>query len=173
MILQEKLKANTISLLKSFTSLTQPQVEYKLSSTSWSVLECVEHIYIVNVAVLKSITTPAPEKIENDKTELFGEGKLNHILVNKRDEFKVIAPEFASPKGRFKTVEEVKQNINSIIDKIIDYISTNKIEEDTQTIKHFRLGEMTKVDWIHFLISHTNRHILQIEEVKKLASTKI
>jgi hypothetical protein len=167
MTLQEKLQANTIALFSSLDSLTQIQAEFKSSPTSWSILECAEHIFLVDKAVYKSISTPIPETVENDKTELFGEGKLNHLLVNKR-EFKVVAPVTVSPTNHFKTLEETKQNINAIIDLIIDYIDTHKIEEETLTIKHARLGEMTKVDWIHFLISHTNRHILQIEEVKSL-----
>ena len=167
MTLQEKLQANTIALFNSIDSISPSQAQFKPSPTSWSILECLEHIFLVNVSVSKSITIPAPEKIENDKTELFGEGKLNHLLVNKRDAFKVIAPEFASPKGKFTTVEDAKQNINSIINEMINYISTHPIDQETHPIKHFRLGEMTKVDWIHFLISHTNRHILQIEEVKQ------
>ena len=168
MTLQEKLKANTVSLFNSFTTLTPAQVEFKPSSTSWSVLECVEHIFLVDEAISKSISKVATEKIENDKTELLGEGKINHVLVNKREQ-KVQSPAFAVPMGRFKTIEEAKQNINATIDKIIHHIDTNKIEEETLTIKHPRLGEMTKMDWIHFLIHHTNRHILQIEDVKKLS----
>lgn len=166
MTLEEKLRANTINLFKSLDSLTQVQAEIKISPDSWSVLECAEHIFLVDKAVSRNISTPAPENKENDKAELFGEGKLNHLLVTKR-EFKVIAPEYATPTGRFKTIEEIKKNINAIIDQIIDHISTHNIEQETHTIKHPRLGEMTKVDWLHFLISHTNRHIMQIEEVKR------
>jgi len=166
MTLSEKLQANTIALFNTIDSLAQAEVEFKSSPDSWSILECVEHIFLVDKAVYKSIFTPAPETVENDKTELFGEGKLNHLLVTKRD-FKVVAPVPVTPTNRFKTIEEAKQNINAIIDQIIDHISTHKIEEETHTIKHIRLGEMTKVDWIHFLISHTNRHILQIEAIKK------
>ncbi|MBA3705343.1 MAG: DinB family protein [Bacteroidetes bacterium] len=166
MTLQEKLFTNTISLFNSFDSLSQVQAEFKPSPDSWSILECAEHIFIVDTSVSKSITAQVSEKTENDKIELFGEGKLNHLLVNKRTTLKVVAPDFALPTGRFKTLEEAKQNINAIINKIIVYLDTHKVDEDCQTIKHFRLGEMTKTDWVHFLIHHTNRHILQIEEVK-------
>jgi hypothetical protein len=167
MTLQEKLLSNTTALFNSFDFLTQTQLDFKPAPTSWSILECLEHVFLVDVSVSRVIESPA-EKTENTKTELLGEGKLNHILVDKRETHKVVAPEFASPTGRFKTIEEAKQNINAVINKIIDHLNTHKIEEETQIINHFRLGEMTKTDWIHFLIHHTNRHIVQIEEVKKL-----
>ncbi|MGQ0827682.1 MAG: DinB family protein [Bacteroidota bacterium] len=168
MTLQEKLLANTISLFNSFDTLSQIQVEFKPSVTSWNILECLEHLYLVDVSISKNITTLSQEQTANDKAELFGEGKLNHLLVNKRDALKIPAPDFVTPSARFKTIEEAKQHITAIVDNIILYLDANPIEKETQTIKHHRLGEMTKMDWIHFLISHTNRHILQIEEVKKL-----
>jgi uncharacterized damage-inducible protein DinB len=168
MTLPEKLQVNTIALFNSLDSLTQIEVQFKPSENSWSILECLEHIFLVDAAISKNIAVPPSEKTENDKTELYGEGKLNHLLVNKREVSKLSSPDFALPTGLFKTIENAKQNINAIIDKIIDYISTHPIEQETQTIKHARLGEMTKTDWIHFLIAHTSRHILQIEELKKM-----
>ncbi|MBL7884376.1 MAG: hypothetical protein JNL69_09930, partial [Bacteroidia bacterium] len=51
--------------------------------------------------------------------------------------------------------------------KIISHIKLNAIENEKQTIQHPRLGEMTKLDWVHFLMAHTKRHVLQIEEIKQ------
>lgn len=168
MTLQEKVKANTIGLLNSFTPLTQTQIEFKPVENKWSILECVEHIFLIDTAISKIMNTPAPEKIENTKPELYGAEKLNHMLVAKRDEFKVPSPDPFIPKGIIKTTEDAATNINSITAKIIAHLDTNDISKELHTMKHTRLGEMTKVDWIHFLIAHTNRHIVQIEEAKKL-----
>jgi|ERR1019366_9112855 uncharacterized damage-inducible protein DinB len=166
MILQEKIQDNTLVLFNSFNNLSQADVELKPSENVWSILEVLEHIFLINNAVLKVLTTlPPAEKTENMLSELFGEQKINKLLVINRS-FKVAAPDFSNPKGSFKTTTDAKQNINSINDKIVNHINTNKIEQETHTIKHPILGEMTKVDWIHFMVSHTNRHILQIEEVK-------
>ena len=165
--LQEKIKANTLEFLNSFNTLSQASVEFKPSEKAWSVLECAEHVFLIDEAVSKIIATPSStEKTENTKTELFGEQKLNMLLVTNRA-FKVPAPDYVTPKGRFVSVADVVKNINMVIDKIIDHINTNEIEHETQLIKHPMLGMMTKIDWIHFMIAHTNRHILQIEEVKK------
>lgn len=168
MNLQEKLKANTSGLLNSINGLTDEQANFKPADNVWSIVECLEHIFLVDVGVSKTLTVNAPETYTNDKSELLGADKLHHILVNKRNEFKVPAPDFVTPSGRFKTVNEASQSINIIIDKIILHLDQNDISTETHTIKHPRLGEMTKLDWIYFLIAHTNRHIEQIEEVKKL-----
>jgi hypothetical protein len=167
MSLQEKIQTNTLELLKSFNSLSHDEIKFKPSEKIWSVLECVEHIFLIAEAVSKVISTPeGAVKNENDKTELFGEQKLNILLVSNRA-FKVPAPDYVSPKGRFVKSEDAVQNINSVMGKIILHIDSHTIDVETHTIKHPVLGEMTKVDWIHFMIAHTNRHILQIEELKK------
>ena len=166
MTLQEKLKLNTDTLLNSFKTLTNEQIQFKPADTVWSISEIIEHIFLVDVGVAKVLTLP-PEKgnTENNRTELFSDQKLNTLLVNRS--FKVPAPDFVSPKGRFANADDAAKNINIIIDKIIHHLDTNKIEEETHTIKHQVLGEMTKTDWVHFLIHHTNRHLMQLEEVKK------
>ena len=101
----------------------------------------------------------------NDKTELFGEEKLTKLLVKGRL-FKVPAPDFVTPRGKFTSLPEASQHIDTIISRVIDYITFYPIEEDTQTFKHPILGNMTKTDWAHFLITHTQRHIHQIEDLK-------
>jgi uncharacterized damage-inducible protein DinB len=166
MTLQEKLIENTQTLLLAVKDVSDEKAQEKPSATSWNILECLEHIFLVDVGVSKTLTVPAPEKIENNKTELFSSEKLNHILVNKRNDFKVPAPDFVSPKGKFASVAEATRSIEIIIEKIILHLNTNDISKETHTVTHPRLGEMTKTDWIHFLIAHTSRHVLQIKEIQ-------
>ncbi|MES2593575.1 MAG: DinB family protein [Bacteroidota bacterium] len=167
MTLQEKIQANTLALLNSFNGLNEGQLKFKPAENSWSVLECLEHINLIGEAVFKVLTTPAPaEKTENTKTELFGEEKLTMLLVTNRA-FKVPAPDYVMPKGRFNSIAEATQNVTGTIDKIIDLITTSPITQETHTMKHPVLGQMTKTDWAHFLITHTSRHIHQIEGLKQ------
>jgi uncharacterized damage-inducible protein DinB len=168
MSLQAKIQDNKIQLLNSFLNLNKEEIEFKPAENVWSVLEVLEHIFMINKAVLKVIVTPALEKSNNTSYELFGESKLNHLIVTKRAN-KVPAPEFSNPTGLFTTITDAEQNLNSLIDKIVDYINEINIEQETITLKHPILGDMTKVDWIHFMIAHTNRHLLQIEELKAVA----
>ncbi|MDQ3048451.1 MAG: DinB family protein [Bacteroidota bacterium] len=162
---QEKIKVNTEALFQSVSSLTDEQAAYKPLPEAWSVLECLEHLFLVDSNVARVILTPSADTNVNTTAELFGEGKLNHLLVAKRIEFKVPAPEFVSPTGRFNSLEEVREQITQTISKIILNLEENDITKETRTLKHPRLGEMTKTDWVHFMIAHTNRHIQQIGEI--------
>lgn len=151
-------------LFTCFSNLSAEQLSYKPTDNSWSALECLEHIYLIDKAVLGAISAP-PSDNKSDKTELFGEEKLNKLLVNGRS-FKVIAPDYVKPRGQFSSKDDAIQHIEDIISKIIDYITNHPIEQHTHTYKHPILGAMTQTDWIHFLTSHTQRHIHQIEDLK-------
>jgi hypothetical protein len=170
MTLQDKIQANTTELHKTYSDLSATDVVFKQSEDTWSILEGLEHIFLINKAVYKVLTTPA-KVIESAPVELFGEQKINKLLVINRG-FKVGAPDFYKPTGSFISIDTAKQNLNGINNRILNHINTYKIEEETITIKHPMLGEMTKVDWVHFMIAHTNRHILQIEEIKSIVVNK-
>jgi uncharacterized damage-inducible protein DinB len=169
MTLQNKVKINAKLFLDSFLLLKEEQLHIKPALTTWSILECAEHVHLVNCNVSKIISTPSIlNTVQKQPTELFGEGKLNHLLVNKRTALKIPAPDFIVPKGIFKNIQEATQQYNLVINDIINQLDKTDITNDTQTITHFRLGEMTKTDWLYFMIAHTNRHLLQIDELKTI-----
>lgn len=166
MNLSTKIEQNLQALYHSYTELKEEQLHYKSAEKVWSILECLEHIYLIDKAVLAVLTTAESKyKTENNQTELFGEEKIRKLLVQGRS-FKVPAPDYVQPKGEFTSNTVAKQSINGLIQNISQHISTNTIEQETYTFKHPILGPMTKTDWVHFMIAHTERHILQIEELK-------
>lgn len=168
--LPNKIRANTVALHHSYSQLNETQVSYKLSEKSWSVLECLEHIYLIDKAVLGAMAGASTENIpDNTRTELFGVEKIDKLLVKGRA-FKVPAPDFVAPKGKFTNLSEATQHIDTITSRVIDHINSNPVEQDVRTYKHPVLGYMTPTDWIHFMISHTERHIYQIEDLKANSS---
>jgi hypothetical protein len=169
MNLQNKIQHSISELNHSYNHLNGAQLNYKPTEKDWSVLECLEHIFLINERVLKALSSPYPPSngnIENTKTELFSFEKLNHILVTKREANKLDAPDFSVPTGAFSSKENAVQNIQRNTEGILNFLDSNDITQDTQTIAHIRLGEMTKTDWIHFMVTHTFRHLKQIEALK-------
>lgn len=164
-MLSEKTKSVITDLNNLIDTCLEEELHYKASTDSWSILECVEHICLVNGNVSKILQTPPPSSHENKLSEIHSEGKINHLLVTKRDT-KRSAPSFVVPKGIFKTATEAKQVIENDTKRILATLETVDISKETHTVPHPALGEMTKTDWVHFLISHTKRHLFQIEDIK-------
>ncbi|MFY9308861.1 MAG: DinB family protein [Bacteroidia bacterium] len=164
--LSDKIKSNTAKLHESYNSLNEGQVRFKPADNCWSVLECLEHIYLIDKAVLAALTGITHENIpDNVRTELFGPEKLDKLLVKGRS-FKVPAPDFVKPTGKFTNIADAAQHLDSVTKRVIEHINSYPVEQDVRTYKHPILGYMTPTDWVHFLVSHTERHIHQIEELK-------
>lgn len=123
----------------------------------WSVLEIVEHIFLTEKVITKVIQT---EGEPTDKDELFGNGKMEHLLM-KRD-VKIDAPEFVKPRGLFSQVEEALDAFQAQRTYLIQLINNGKITADNRAFKHPFLGDMTVADWLYLLIHHASRHQLQI-----------
>lgn len=170
--IQEKIKITIDKLTDQINQSDQEELEYKASPDTWSILECIEHIHLVNSGIAKILQKPAPETNENMVSELFGEGKINHLLVTKRAA-KQIAPEGVAPKGIFKTAEEAERAIHKDIHVILHLLNTKDFSQETFIIHHPRLGNMTKTDWLYFLIAHTERHLFQIEDIKSLFKNSV
>lgn len=166
MSLSEKTKTVISALTDLIDSCSEEELHFKPTPDSWNILACAEHILLVNSTVYRFLQSPPPTLADNKVSELHSEGKMNHILVTKRD-IKRIAPEWVVPKSIFKTGEEAKQAIQKDTTGLLNILEKTDISKETHTVAHPAIGEMTKTDWMHFLISHTQRHLFQIEEIKE------
>ena len=165
-ILSEKITSTLDKLIVLTNQFNEQQLKFKSTPTAWNAFECVEHIHLVNAAIVKLLQTPATQSNENKQTELFGEGKLTHLLVTKR-ELKLVSPERFTPTGVFKNLKTAQQAVQKNKEDLLHVLNTIDLSKETDTFVHPRLGEMTKTDWIHFLIAHTERHIIQLQEMKQ------
>jgi uncharacterized damage-inducible protein DinB len=156
-------EASAQKLLAAIENITENQAHIKPSETSWSVLECLEHIYIVEAWIVKTLKTEAEKENAEGVETVINRGKVSKILQNR--EFKVDAPEFSVPTGFFKSLEDAKISFLKKRSQLSEIINTMNLN-DGVIVKHPKLGDMTKADWVHFMIEHTDRHINQIIEIK-------
>ncbi|MFT5337928.1 MAG: hypothetical protein ACJAY8_001475 [Sphingobacteriales bacterium] len=158
----QDLQSNTeqlVNYLQSHVSAEQGKVK---PPSGWSVLEIVEHLFLTEKVVMKVIQT---EGEITDTEELFGDGKMEHLLLNKR-EVKIDAPAFVKPRGLFSTMEEALDAWKTQRDYLVQRISKEKIKADKRAFKHPFLGDMTVADWLYLIVHHSRRHQLQIEEMR-------
>ncbi len=149
-------------LLAVLENMTESQAQFKLNDIVWSVLECLEHIFIVEAGIVKTLKIQASPDAAGAES-VINRNKVEKIMQNR--EMKVDAPDFTIPTGRFKSLEEGKAAFikkRAELSEIIKNVNLN----DGIIVKHPKLGDLTKADWVHFLIQHTDRHINQIIELK-------
>ncbi len=128
----------------------------------WSVLQCLEHIVIVEERFMGWIIsgrTIMPDASWEKET------KLSTMVVDRS--FKAVAPEAARPDGRFKTVEEAVDAFNAARDSTARMVAQRGEELYAVGVTHPRFGDMNGVELVHILSGHAKRHAAQIREVRE------
>ena len=161
----QELERTQAKFLKSIEGLSEAQWNFKSAPDRWSVAECAEHIaaaepFIRNMIepVLKKEATPEMVKEGIRKDEF-----LSAALVDRSKKFK--APEPLIPTNRFGSAAAAIETFKKERAKTIE-LAGGGGDLRTHADKHFLLGPLDAYGWFLFLSGHSERHTLQIDEVK-------
>ena len=152
-------------LLKDVHGLTPAQLNFKPDSSHWSVAECVEHITITENSNMRRVT-------EGLKTDAADASKRSQITMKDEDILKRYSDrtnkrktgEALEPKSRFGSHNGALKEFLKKRDANIDFIKTTK-EDLRNRITTYSFGTIDLYQCILALTAHSERHILQLEEV--------
>jgi uncharacterized damage-inducible protein DinB len=154
-------------VLDSLKDLSDEQWKFKPSPDRWSAAEVAEHIAVSEETLLGLVTgrvmksPAAPEKKEAAK----GKDELVRNSITNRS-VKAQAPEMLKPTNRFKTREEMIKAFNANRDKTIEYVKTTQEDLRSHFMAHPFFKDLDGYQWLLLLSGHSERHSLQIVEVK-------
>ena len=167
-----ELDSTAKNLLESISKLSDQQLKYKVNPQMWSIHECFEHIVITEIAVYRILMQHGLENADTaSETERIGKVKMEKLLSDRS--VKTEAPDDVKPVGRFSSLDELRDKFLSNRERIAEALKNNSIVFDSRIIPHPVLGEMTKKDWLHFMIHHCERHCKQIEEIKSFIQFQV
>jgi hypothetical protein len=167
-----ELHASRKQLLDSIAGLSPAQWTYKAGPDRWSIQEVAEHITVAEGLMRGRVTTqlmssPAdPDKAAKPRaTNAVSDEK---ILAQLRDRsHKVSAPSEIVPKGIYKTPGDAADAFKSEREKTLEYVRTTS----DALRDHFSSPqpgvEMDGVQELLLIAGHNERHVEQIEEVKR------
>ena len=148
-------------------SLTEEQSYFKVKINKWSIGECIEHVTLAEIhfsdIVEEEMKKPSnPELREKIKIK---DEKIRPKMLSRI--WKAKSPEVFKPSGKFKNTKEAIIAFREQRLKTIEYIKTTK--DDLRN--HFWYHRLTKdIDLYQTIIlmdAHLERHIEQIEKIKK------
>ncbi|HET7712167.1 MAG TPA: DinB family protein, partial [Thermoanaerobaculia bacterium] len=151
--------------LKSIEGLSEAQWTFKPATERWSIAECAEHIAASEPFIREMIA----KAVANELTpEMLTAGtrhdeKLLKGLIDRSQKFK--APEPLIPTNRFGTPEAAIEAFKKERGETIK-LAKNAGDLRTHGDKHFLFGPLDAYGWFLFTSGHSERHTLQIEEVK-------
>jgi hypothetical protein len=146
-------------------NLSDAQLNWKPADSVWSVAECIEHIALSekNLFDFGSASLKDPANPEKRKELKFTNDEDVIKLITDRS-FRVKTREGFIPTGQFGSA---KQSVDVFVERrnnLIDYVK--KTNDDLRN--HFvtmPFGLFDTYQFLLFLSAHSERHILQIEEV--------
>jgi len=156
----KRLDQNTANVLEVVGGYTTEQLTAK-TGNEWCILEILEHLLLTDNIIYKLLSRTSGNV--SCTKEIIGEKEMHNILVNQRNK-KVRSPEPLRPKGNLINIVDFQSGFTAIREKIKAGLITKLIVVDNRIHPHFSIGEMTIADWLNFIISHTDRHLLQIQE---------
>jgi hypothetical protein len=161
------LEETRLKFLDSIKDISEEQWKFKAAPDRWSVAEVAEHIAISEETLLKLVSQrimkspAAPEKKEAAKGR---EEMLRKALVNRG--VKVQAPEMLKPTNRWATRDELVKAFNASRGQTIEYIKTTQEDLRSHFGPHPVLKDLDAYQWLILIAGHSERHTLQILEVK-------
>lgn len=145
-----------------------PQWTWKPAADRWNIFEITEHLATVETGVARLaagrlFAVPADQ---DQKAET--RGKDQKILAALRDRSRPMeAPESVRPAGRWPAPAEAFAAFEDSRNRIIELVRRPPGDLRNYCAAHPILGILDGYQWMLFLGSHLERHIQQIEEIRK------
>jgi DinB superfamily len=154
------------TLLMDVKGLTPAQLNFKADTSRWSVAQCVEHIALAEAALTmayqQALNSPAdPSKRDSIK---YTDQQIIHFLTDRSRKFQ--APEMLKPVGTFSSFQASLDSFVARRNRNIEFVKTTQTDLRDHCSVFPGVGTVDDYQVILFMVSHSKRHTLQLEEVK-------
>ena len=147
-------------LMSEVGGLSPSQLTFRMTPDSWSILDVVEHLAIAEPQYWQQVQAsmkqpPTKDTIEATDAAIlwYGIDRTNRARTG----------EARVPKGRFAGLDQALGAFRTLRAEMTSYAKTTK--EDLRSRKLLE-GNMDVYQWFVMISAHSQRHILQIREIK-------
>lgn len=153
-------------LLAAVQGLTPEQRAYRPAPDCWSIENCIEHLILVETRVLDSMervlnSPPEPEKAA---TVVGKERRILKAVPNRST--RVNGPESTAPAHRWPGFDDLLDEFQKARKRSIQFACNTAADLHRHFFPHMIFGDLDCYQWLVFLSMHTERHVLQIEEIQ-------
>jgi uncharacterized damage-inducible protein DinB len=146
--------------------LSAEQRRFRPAADRWSIVDCMEHITVVESHVLRAIqqvlqATPEPQR----RAEAQGKDVTILERVPARDR-RVKGPEESKPQGRWPEFDELMRQFEASRERSVRFSAVTQADLRSHFFPHPFLGVLDCYQWLLFLGAHCERHVRQMEELK-------
>ncbi|MHA4809659.1 DinB family protein [Flavitalea flava] len=156
--LEAAIKNTVPQLLQTVSSFNEEQFNRIPFEGSWTAGQVGEHMVKFTGADI-----------------LYGPVETTHRPIDERDlgikelflnfDIKMKSPDFILPTGTYHKKEEILHELENKWKEVSDAVQTLDLSETCTAFKIPGIGALTRLEWIRFMIYHTQRHIHQLKKI--------
>ena len=154
------------TILLDVRGLSAAQLNFKADSTRWSVAQCVEHIALAEAALTMAYQQALNSAADPSKRDSikYSDQQIIHFLTDRSRKFQ--APEMLKPVGSFGSFQASLDSFVARRNRNIEFIKTTQADLRDHCSSFPGVGMVDDYQVVLFMVSHSKRHTLQLEEVK-------
>jgi hypothetical protein len=142
--------------------ISEEQASRRPEADRWSVLECVEHVVMVEWRLLGRLeSAPVQQASAPDKPK---EADLAARVMDRT--VRVQAPEPVRPTGQFPTLAHALANFHQARNQTIQCATNRHADLYSLSLEHQRFGVLNGLEFLILMAHHARRHAAQIRETR-------
>ena len=151
-------------LVSEIQGLSPAQLKFRVTPESWSIMDVVEHLAVAEPQYWERVQNSMKQPPNTEKLEGTDAGILWYGIDRTN---RATTGEARVPKGRWNTVGDSLGEFRKLRSTMKDYAKTTN--DDLRSRKTLE-GSIDVYQWFLMISTHSQRHILQIREIKAHAS---
>lgn len=157
-----ELSKSTDLLTKEISLFNDNEFNLKPAPDQWSAGDVAEHIYVLESFINKVLAGTCVPAERNPEEKVL---VVKTIFSNFDKKFNAPAP--VSPSVNVKSIDKLLNDIKTSRLITEQFVSANDLTLICKDFVHKGFGEMTRTEWVHFCIYHTDRHLQQMQKIKE------
>jgi len=154
---------NHSKLIGLLETLDQEYVNVIPFENSWTAGQLVQHVTKSNSGFIDLLNGPVKDLTEERRPD----EQVELIRTSFQDfSIKSKSPEFVLPEDIYYDKHILINKLHDINRKLVKSVMTHDLNKICIGFEIPVLGFLTRLESIHFVISHTKRHIHQLENIK-------
>jgi hypothetical protein len=154
-----ELQNTTTELIQLLSTFNQEQLNTIPFEGSWAAAQLGEHLHkSYGVAELLYGPVKSTERDPAEKVKSIKKALLNF-------DTKMISPDFILPEIKEYDKNTLIKSLKESVNKITTAAQTLNPEETCTAFALPGLGELTRMEWLYFIIYHTQRHVHQLKNI--------
>jgi hypothetical protein len=173
---EEREKATTLlkdtetGVEKAIAGLSEDQLQFRASDSTWSVEGCVKHIAITEQMLWQTVEQALAKPVNPEKRSSIKatDEQVVQMIESRAQKVKTMDP--MKPENTpFTSTEDALKSFKENREKLINFVNTTQ-EDLRNRVIEFPFASFDAYQVILFIAAHSNRHTQQIDEVKAQAA---